>query len=165
MVVSEPRLKVKSGSSPTLVGVGPDGLLLRGEYSPKEILSGELDLKKNLKKKITLELSEKFISVWTRNQNGSKDSVYGTRVFIFKRSDQAIWYGEGTPNEVRVDGKNYPKTDKEYERISEELERDLGDLFFIYPDSEKILQAIDDVSGRQPDSVNRFLKLLCEFLD
>ena len=165
MVVAEPRLKMSKSSGQLLVGLTTEGLLLRGDYSPRSVLSTELPVKKNEKQKITLELSEKFITIWTLRMNGQPVSTEGGKVFIYRRADQQIWHGVGTSEDVHVDGRNYAKSEKDYSRISDEMVSHMGSLFSTYPENGAILQVISEVSGNPTNSVERFIKLLFQFLD
>lgn len=165
MVVAEPRIKVSKGSGQMLVGLTPEGLLLRGDYSPRSVLSAELPVKRNEKQKITLELSEKFITIWTLRMNGKPVSAEGGKVYIYRRADQQIWHGVGTSAEVHVDGRNYAKSEKDYGRISEEMVSHVGSLFTSYPENGAILQVLSELTGNPTDSVERFIKLLFQFLN
>ena len=165
MVVTEPRIKTSKGSGQMLVGLTPEGLLLRGDYSPRTSLSAEIAYKKNEKQKVTLEISEKFITVWTKMLVSKNGNGMGSRVFIFRRVDQSIWFGEGNTDEVRVDGNTYAKSEKGYQDVSQEMSKFLADLFYSYPENEMILPIINELAGNPTDSVQRFLKLLLQFLD
>ena len=164
MAIAEPHLKVQRIPSDILVGQGPDGLLLRGDYSPRSVLSGELTLKKNDKQKVTMEISEKFIAVWTRKENTKTLKIEGVNVYILNRANASIWFGKGTDGEVRIDGRTYAKTEKEYDKLNQEMSKSLSDLFYIYPENIEILRSMQEVSGKPEESLARFMKVLVGFL-
>ena len=154
----------KRQSSDFVVGQDADAVILRGDYSPRSVLTAELAPKKNKKERITLEVSEKFITVWTRESNLKELEDFETHVHIFRRTDRSIWYGFGKAEKVKVDGRTYPASDSQYSEITESMVGALGNLFYSYPENVSILNSIDEITGKQPDSLNRFLKLLMKFV-
>ena len=133
-------------------------VFLRGDYSPRSVLVGEISLRKDEKEQVTLELSEKFAALWTRTPKT-------TDVHIFRRNDRTIWYGKGEAGQARVDGQAYQISDGQYKEVMEGMAHNLGDLFYAHPGDVTILQTLDEVTGKQPDSLQRFLKVVLKFVD
>jgi len=138
---------------------GDNNLDLHGGLNPKEKINAERLIGKSKKEKLTLEISEDNIMVWS--QISPAQEIY---MYVFDRRTKDIWVGEITAQTPSVSGRTIKQKDEDYHAAIASMKTHMADLFSIYPSEMQILEAIDIIDSKGKISVPVFLRLLYKVL-
>jgi hypothetical protein len=140
-----------------------ESLVLKGDFNPKTIIKGEKDYGLSARQRITLEIAEGFITLWSKHEKINDPEQHEVYLYVFNRDNGSIWCGDiGTERDEG--GKAVYKGEDAYLCVLNSFRSYLSDLFLMQPYDLRILETMDEVSGKAGKEVDNFLRILFKLL-